>query len=91
MTTYVLSKEKSETSEFTFKGDCCICAEGNGSIQILREMNNKFKPITNANGIPIEYASTGGLAFNGHISCGVRAKYKIKSTGDMVVTVVTEK
>lgn len=91
MTTYVLSKDKPESGEFTFKGDCCICATGNGSIRILREMNNKFVPVTNDNGSPIEYASTGGVAFNGHISCGVRSKHKIRATGEMVVTVVTEK
>lgn len=91
MATYVLDNEKSESPEFTFKGDCCICAEGNGSIRILREMNGKFVPVTNNNGVPIEYASTDGVAFNGHISCDVRSKYKIKASGNMVVTVVVEK
>ena len=91
MATYVLNNENSESAEFAFKGDCCICAEGNGSIKILREMNNKFIPVTNDNGIPLEYGATGGVAFNGHITCNVRSKYKIKATGNMVVTVVVEK
>jgi len=91
MTTFVLNKENSESKEFTFKGDCCICAEGSGSIRVLRDIGGKFVPVTNDAGAPLEYASTGGVAFNGHISCGVRSRYKIRATGNMVVTVVTEK
>ena len=91
MTTYVLNSETPETKEFTFKGDCCICAEGSGSIQVLREMENKFVPVTDQKGVPLSYAASNGVAFNGHISCNVRGKYKIRATGEMIVTVVTEK
>ena len=91
MTTFVLTNEEPESAPFTFKGDCCICAEGTGSVRILREMNGKFTPVTNDSGVPLEFASVDGLAFNGHISCNVGTKYKIHATGEMIVTIQAEK
>lgn len=91
MTTYVLNKDNPLSGDITSKGDLCICAVGTGSFRILREMGSDYHPVTNDQGSPLEFASDGGLAFNGHISCDVRRKYKIRATGEMVVTVVTEK
>lgn len=91
MTTFVLNKDNSESAPFTFKGDCCILAEGTGSLLVLREMNNKFVPVTNDNGTPLQFAASGGVAFNGHITCDVRCKYKFRTTGEMIVTISTEK
>ena len=91
MPTYSLNKETPETKAFDFRGDCCICAIGNGSIRILREMNGKFEIVTDQEGTPMEFGATGGVAFNGNISNNVRIPHKIQCTGDMLVTIRMEK
>ena len=91
MTTYALNKNKSETPPFSFRGDCCICATGKGSIRIMREMNSKWYPVTDDKGCILEYGADGDLAFNGHISCGVKVPHKVVATGEMLVTVRSEK
>lgn len=91
MSSFTLSKTNPESKPFSFRGDCYICAEGKGSIKILREMGNSYKPVTNENGVALEWASDGGLAFNGHITCNARLNHKIVTTGDMIVTVIVEK
>ncbi len=91
MTTFVINRESPESKSFTFRGDCCIHAEGSGSFKLLREMNNKYVAVTNQSGEPLEFASVGGTAFNSHFSCNVTCKYKIRATGDMIVTIKTEK
>lgn len=93
MPTQALNKDNPETKPFDFRGDCCICAKGKGSIRILREANGKFEILTDVKGSEMEFGSTtaDGIAFNGTISCGVRMKYKVQATGDMLVSIHTEK
>lgn len=91
MAQYALSRQNPETKPFSFRGDCYICARGKGSIKIMREMGGKYEPITNDSGAELEWASDGGLAFNGHITCNSRINHKIVAAGDMIVTVIVEK
>tara|TARA_R100000808_G_C2106009_1_gene121581 strand:+ start:167 stop:442 length:276 start_codon:yes stop_codon:yes gene_type:complete len=91
MTTYVLNAKNPESREFTFRGDLCVCAEGSGTFRLLREMDNKFVAVTDSHGQPLEYGAVEGVAFNSHFSCNVSCRYKISATGDLTVTIKTEK
>ena len=90
MTTEILNDSKSETKPFQSRGDLCISAKGKGSIKLFREMGGEFLPVTDTNGIPLEFASDGGVAVNTTFVCNVRRTYKIKATGEMTVSYFSE-
>lgn len=87
-----LTKDNPTSEEFSFSGECYIMAKGSGTLTIERDVGTGFEVMTNNDGVPMVYITTGGgIIFNGTIKANKKMKYRLLgSNGDITYAVSAE-
>ena len=88
----ILNDNNPISEEFSFSGNCHICAVGSGSIEIQRKLGGEFVTLTDLLGDQMAFTGTDVL-FNSTITSTLRIPHRIVSASvdDIDLTIIAEK
>jgi hypothetical protein len=80
-----LTKDNQDVN-FTFLGECNICLEGDGTVEIQRDIGNGYSTLTDGQGRKMVFVSDGGVLFNSALTYNKKYNYKLVGTTETEIS-----